>query len=141
VRAAKRDDAEPGVVLAFLSDGASVDKLPGGNGRPDLLVGYRGRSHLVEVKTNRAQLRPGQKQWAERWCGEAPVVARTPAQARKWLAIWREQADSTRIHFPALAPCRAGCHCGEPGGGVDAAMEASLRPPPRRAGKAEGEPM
>jgi hypothetical protein len=127
-RAAKRDDAEPGVVLAFLSNGATVDKLPGGNGRPDLLVGYRGRSHLVEVKTNRAKLRPGQKQWAERWCGEAPVVARTPAQARKWLAIWRERADSTRIHFP--------------GGGPWAALEEQSERDgaPRRAGKDEEAP-
>jgi Holliday junction resolvase len=86
----RRDEAEPGVVKAFESGGASVTKLSGKD-IPDLLVGFLRETHLVEVKTNRAKLRDGQAEFARMWLGSPVVVARTPAQARKWLAIWRER--------------------------------------------------
>jgi hypothetical protein len=54
------------------------------------------------------------------------------------VTIWPASTGAMRL--PAPAPCREGCHCGERGGGVDAAMEASLGPPPRRAGKDEEVP-
>jgi hypothetical protein len=88
----RRDDAEPGVVRAFEAGGASVKKLSGKD-VPDLLVGFLMETHLVEVKTNRAQLRRGQAEFARRWLGSPVVVARTPGQARKWLAVWRERAQ------------------------------------------------
>jgi hypothetical protein len=123
----RRDLAEPDVIKAFRKGGASVRQLTGKD-TPDLLVGYLGADHSVEVKTNNAKLRPGQKRLAETWLGAPPVVARTPAQARKWLAIWRERADSTRIHFP--------------GGGPWAALEEQSErdAAPRRAGKDEEAP-
>lgn len=44
--------------------------IPGG---PDLLVGWRYAANLlVEVKTGKAKLRPGQRQWHAAWRG-APV--------------------------------------------------------------------
>jgi hypothetical protein len=91
VYGARRDNSEPGVVKAFRAGGASVDFLPGGNGRPDLLIGFLRETHLVETKTDGAGLRASQKEWAAKWLGSPVVVARTPAQARKWLAIWRER--------------------------------------------------
>ncbi len=88
----KRDDAEPEVIRAFESGGASVTKLVGKD-IPDLLVGFLRETHLVEVKTDNARLRDGQKRWAETWLGSPPVVARTAAQARKWLAVWRGRVN------------------------------------------------
>jgi hypothetical protein len=91
-RAAKRDDAEAAVMHGFLDEGAkhSVVSLTQLSGKdlPDLLVGFLGVNHVVEVKTGNARLRPGQISWAELWCGEKPVVARTEAQARKWIRTW-----------------------------------------------------
>jgi Holliday junction resolvase len=86
----RRDDAEPAVVKAFKAGGASVKKISGKD-VPDLLVGYLRETHLVEVKTNKAALRKGQAEFARTWLGSPVVVARTPAQARKWLAVWRER--------------------------------------------------
>ena len=108
---ARRDEAEPAVVKAFEDGGATVAKV-NGKDVPDLLVGYLRETHLVEVKTSNAKLRPGQAEFARRWLGSPVVVARTPAQARKWLTVWRDRAE--RIVFPG-------------GGGVDAAMEDQQR--------------
>ena len=83
----RRDASEPEVILAFETGGASVQQLTGKD-VPDLLVGYRGVNHAVEVKTNNAALRPGQRTWRDDWRGEPPVVARNRAQAKKWLRMW-----------------------------------------------------
>lgn len=87
---ARRDEAEPEVVKAFEAGGASVAKI-NGKDIPDLIVGYLRETHLVEVKTNKAKLRDGQATFARTWLGSPVIVARTPAQARKWLAVWRER--------------------------------------------------
>ena len=42
-------------------------------GRPDLLVGFRGRTYLLEVKSAGRKLRASQVDWHRRWRG-APVV-------------------------------------------------------------------
>ena len=47
--AGRRDDNEPGIVDGLKRLGASVDKLPGGGGRPDLLVGFQGTNYLIRV--------------------------------------------------------------------------------------------
>jgi len=91
----RRDAAEPEVIAAFRSGGASVQQLSGRD-VPDLLVGYLGVTRLVEVKTNRATLKPGQRRWAETWLGEAPCVARTAPQARKLLNVWAERGRPAR---------------------------------------------
>ena len=90
----RRDSAEPGVKDAFEAGGADVAQLSGKD-IPDLLVGYLGVNHAVEVKTNNAKLREGQRRWHQEWSGERPVVARTPAQARKWLRKWADEAKRT----------------------------------------------
>jgi len=49
--AARVDENQASIVLALRKLGASVISLaPLGKGVPDLLVGYRGQNHLVEVK-------------------------------------------------------------------------------------------
>jgi hypothetical protein len=49
-RPAHRDAAEPAIIKALEAVGASVWQLSGED-IPDLLVGYRGRTFLLEVKT------------------------------------------------------------------------------------------
>ena len=45
-----RDGNEAEIIKALIGFGATVQKLTGGNGRPDLLIGYRGLDLLMEVK-------------------------------------------------------------------------------------------
>jgi Holliday junction resolvase len=112
----RRDGAEPGVVKAFEAGGATVTKLSGKD-IPDLLVGFLRETHLVEVKTNQAKLRDGQAEFARTWLGSPVVLARTPAQARKWLAVWRERR-------PTLGTVLRAEH--EAGGGAWQAIEDSI---------------
>jgi hypothetical protein len=66
MRAQKRDANEPAIISKLDSMGCSVDALPGGNGRPDLLVGdpVTGLAILMEVKVPlKPKLNPLQKQY------------------------------------------------------------------------------
>ena len=76
---AKRDANEPEIVSALRSIGCDVFliDLP-----VDLIVGYRGRTVLLEVKVPgaRGRLTKGQKEFFETYRGEAYVV-RTPERA------------------------------------------------------------
>lgn len=79
MRAQKRDMNEPSIVMALLDAGCSVDTLPGGNGRPDLLVGFRGVNYLIEVKDpsappNKRKLNSLQKKWHAEWKAKAHLV-------------------------------------------------------------------
>jgi hypothetical protein len=88
-RAARRDQAEPGVVKAFLAAGCSVERAD----RPvDLLVGYRGVTHLVEVKTGSKgygkALNGNQQAFADTWRGEPIEVVRTADDALALVQRW-----------------------------------------------------
>ena len=79
-RAAKRDIAEPEIVTALTQCGFTVFRLD----QPvDLLVGFRGVSYLVEVKTGTKgyakSLNDNQKKFVSGWRG-SPVVKLTSAQ-------------------------------------------------------------
>lgn len=69
-RAAKRDANEPEIVRALLNVGASVERLSGKD-IPDLLVGFRQTTFLIEVKdeANKGRVKPGQKDFADGWRG------------------------------------------------------------------------
>lgn len=80
-RRAARVDANHGAVTRALEQlGASVDSLaPLGSGKPDLLVGFRGRALVLEVKDgtkppSRRQLTADERRWFARFRGEAYVV-------------------------------------------------------------------
>lgn len=61
--------------------GASVSDLSAvGGGVPDLLVGFRGRTFLIEVKTAEGTLTPDQVVWHGAWRGHKAIV-RTVAEA------------------------------------------------------------
>ena len=111
----RRDSAEPEVVAVFLKAGATVVRHSGKD-EPDLFVGYRGVWHAVEVKTDRAGLRPGQQAWAEACSGEPPSVARTAPQARKLLRMWHEAGRPSNVttgqRRALAAPLRGGSGVG-----------------------------
>lgn len=95
----RRDESEAAVIRALRAGGATVYQLSARD-VPDLLVGYRGVTRLVEVKTDRAKLRPGQAAFALRWLGAPPVVCRTAPQAVALLRKWETESQETRISFP-----------------------------------------
>lgn len=88
-RAAKRDENEPAVIGVFEAAGGTVQPLsiPGG---PDLLVGLRQRTLLVEVKDgakveSRRRLTRDQKRWHEWWQGSPVHVVRSVDDALRLL--------------------------------------------------------
>lgn len=89
--ALRRDDCEAHIVVALRAVGASVQSLSE-TGCPDLLVGYRGVTYLLECKDAHGRagkghrrttsgLRASQDDWFGRWKGAAPIVVTTPEEA------------------------------------------------------------
>lgn len=78
-RAARVDANQAAVVAALRRAGCYVQDLSGvGGGCPDLLVGYRGAWHLLEVKDgakppSRRELTPAELRWHEAAARHAPV--------------------------------------------------------------------
>ncbi len=76
------DSVQPAIVKALRKIGASVAITSGiGGGYPDLTVGYRGKTLLLEVKTGNDQLNAAQRGFHAKWAGHIAVV-RTPEQAQ-----------------------------------------------------------
>ena len=79
-RAAKIDANQTAVVQALRQLGATVQSLAAiGDGCPDLLVGYRGQTLLLEVKDgskppSARRLTPDQLAWHGKWQGGALAV-------------------------------------------------------------------
>jgi hypothetical protein len=79
-RASKTDRNQPDVIAAFRKCGATVQPLHSvGQGCPDLLIGYRGRNLLVEVKDgdlppSARKLTPAQEEWHAAWRGTVLMV-------------------------------------------------------------------
>jgi len=79
-RAAKVDSNQAEVVLALRKIGASVTPIHMvGQGCPDLLVGFRGRTVVLEVKDgakppSARKLTDDEAVWFGNWKGEAYVV-------------------------------------------------------------------
>lgn len=92
-----RDSNEVEIVTALQQVGASVTRI-GEPGVPDLLVGFRGETYLLEVKHVDAKgrtvrrwsggrapdergLTRDQQLWWNTWTGKPPVIVRTPDEA------------------------------------------------------------
>ena len=79
-RAARTDENQASIVAGLRAFGASVQPLHAvGQGCPDLLVGYRGRNYLIEVKNPEKpkadqQLTPRQVEWHGAWVGDVHTV-------------------------------------------------------------------
>ena len=50
-------------------------------GLPDLLVGVRGRTFLLEVKDGNNDLNPNQQEWHNSWTGGPLRIVRSPEEA------------------------------------------------------------
>ncbi|MDO8707009.1 MAG: hypothetical protein Q7J84_18940 [Sulfuricaulis sp.] len=82
-RAARVDANQSSIVSALRKAGASVQHLHGvGQDCPDLLVGYRAQNYVIEIKTPKGKLKPGQALWFRDWRGQA-CVAHTAEEALK----------------------------------------------------------
>lgn len=88
--AARADANQSDIVKALRAIGASVTPTHTvGKGFPDLVVGFRGRTVLFEVKdpaqpASKRRLTPDQKVFHDEWNGEAYVVE-TEEQAISYL--------------------------------------------------------
>ena len=96
----RRDDTERAIIEALEAAGCSVLQLedPDDEGVSDLLVGvpggqtvlggipFPGVPVLMEVKSARGRLRPGQEEFAARWPTWIPVV-RSPEEALAVLGL------------------------------------------------------
>jgi hypothetical protein len=80
MRAQKRDENESWIIEALTQIECVAEQLPGGNGRPDLLVADKksGATFLIEVKGPGQTLNALQKKWHTKWPGKLHI-ARTPA--------------------------------------------------------------
>ncbi len=76
--AKSRDVVEPEIVEALEAVGCHVERLD----QPvDLLVGFRGRTVLMEVKTGKKKLTPFQKDFFRAWRGGELVTVRSVDEA------------------------------------------------------------
>ena len=87
--AARVDANQAQIVMALRSVGASVQPLHTvGRGCPDLLVGFRGRCYVFEVKQPglppSKRLTDEEEKWHKNWRGQIGIVE-TPQQAVEML--------------------------------------------------------
>ena len=79
-RASRIDRNQPEIITALRQLGASVECLHAvGNGCPDLLVGFRNRTLLLEVKDGtkppcERRLTEDQRRWHDSWRGQKAIV-------------------------------------------------------------------
>lgn len=68
------DKNQTEIVKVLKQLGCSVVSLADkGHGVPDLLVGFRGRNYLVEVKSEKGKLTPDQETFFQTWKGQTMV--------------------------------------------------------------------
>lgn len=80
----KRDANEPEIVEALRKAGCSVVRLD----KPvDLLIGYRGVTHLAEVKTDKGKLTKAQDDFRKSWQGSYFYILRDVDDALTMLRI------------------------------------------------------
>ena len=90
-----RIDANQNAVVAYLRAlGMSVCILsPMGKGIPDLLVGWRGRNVLLELKDgakppSAQELTGDERDWHAKWAGQLATVNSAESAARVVIAEW-----------------------------------------------------
>lgn len=90
-----RDGNEKGIVEALVDAGASVTRLNEA-GVPDLLVGFQGKTFMLEVKQperkdgkahtrdgigGQGELTEAQVKWWSKWVGSSAIVVHSPEEA------------------------------------------------------------
>jgi hypothetical protein len=92
-RAARTDANQQAVVEVLRQVGATVQSLAAiGNGCPDLLVGYKNQTYLMEVKDGQKapsekRLTDDQVQWHNVWSGGSLNVVYSPENALKVIGV------------------------------------------------------
>jgi hypothetical protein len=82
-RRARLDSNHADIVEALRAAGMSVQSLAAlGSGAPDILVGFRGRNHLFEIKDgekspSRRALTADEEEWQKNWQGTVRTVTST----------------------------------------------------------------
>ena len=93
MRAAKIDANQDQIVTALRAAGATVQSLAGvGKGVPDLLVGYKGQTLLLEIKDgnkppSKRSLNEDQLRWHGSWKGGALAVVDNPDAALRMIGV------------------------------------------------------
>ena len=91
MRRGNADHNQKQIAAALRQVGATVHLLHSvGNGCPDLLVGYRGKTVLMEVKNPDGRgsiLTPQQEAWFRAWNGGTAVVVSSASDAFSVLGI------------------------------------------------------
>ena len=73
--ARRSDKNQQEIIDALRGVGASVTSIHRvGHGIPDLLVGYRGVTYLMEVKGKDGKLTDDEQKWHDEWRGQVAVV-------------------------------------------------------------------
>jgi Holliday junction resolvase len=95
MRAARIDANHEQVVLALRTAGATVQSLAAtGKGVPDLLVGFQGKTLLMEIKDGRKapserRLTEDQLKWHGAWRGGPLAVVDGPDAALRMLGVMK----------------------------------------------------
>ena len=82
----------PGVTVFSLADL--------GKGVPDLCLGFRGLTILIEVKGPKGKVNPSQEAWHDRWTGSPVVVIRSTDEIEPLI---KNISALVKIFAPALA--------------------------------------
>ena len=86
-RAGRTDAPQKAIVAALREVGASVAITSGaGNGLPDLIVGWRGETYLLEIKdgdkpASRKRLTDAEAHFVEHWRGRPVAIVESVAEA------------------------------------------------------------
>lgn len=86
------DHNQKPIVDALEAVGASVQSITRvGHGCPDLLVGFRRRTYLLEVKNPEAdgELNAEQLEWHSDWRGQPVITVETPNEALRAIGAVR----------------------------------------------------
>ena len=92
-RAGRTDANQTAIVTALRGVGASVAITSGaGNGLPDLLVGFRGETYLLEIKdgakpASARKLTLAEAWFVEHWTGRPVVIVESPEDALRALGV------------------------------------------------------
>jgi Holliday junction resolvase len=95
MRAARIDANHEQVVLALRTAGATVQSLAAtGKGVPDLLVGFQGKTLLMEIKDGRKapserRLTEDQLKWHGAWRGGPLAIVDSPDAALRMLGVMK----------------------------------------------------
>jgi hypothetical protein len=88
----KVDANQSEIVKALRQLGATVHSLASmGDGCPDLLVGFRQHTYLLEVKAEKGGLTEDQNNWIESWRGGNVYIVRNVEEALRAVGIMQHQ--------------------------------------------------